>query len=356
MPTRRFLRPRQTRVEFQLTGFGDTVTWSGPDGGSCVGTAISTMPLTGNGPSNGAIIYGIFDVVLPEIDNPTALVGHVQMSSSGAAVNRRVDFLGTADPPASLVLQNGPLVFTYPLAVFASIFSSPRIENNLVFVEYAYNGAGASATSISDIYIDLSWAPTVTSVDRARGGKLGGDIVAVFGSGFVAPASVSFGGIPATNVAVLDSRTLVCTTPAHAIGVVDVAVTIEGDVGTGLSLYEYLSFATPPTIDVGPNLVARAPLPSVVSPVATVTPGINNGSLTYAWTQISGPQTAGISGGATLTPSFTFAAHTPGTYTFRLTVTTQASDGIDAMANSQDLTVTMEESRLPVVSYGTTRI
>ena len=37
---------------------------------------------------------------------------------------------------------------------------------------------------------------------------------------------MTFGGIPATNVVVLDPVTLQATAPAHAEGIVDVAVTM----------------------------------------------------------------------------------------------------------------------------------
>jgi hypothetical protein len=52
-------------------------------------------------------------------------------------------------------------------------------------------------------------------------------VVVLTGSGFFAGAAVTFGGIPATDVAVLDSTStrLRVVTPAHAAGTVDVVVT-----------------------------------------------------------------------------------------------------------------------------------
>lgn len=70
-------------------------------------------------------------------------------------------------------------------------------------------------------------APTLTSVDAASGPVRGGEVVVLTGSGFFAGAAVTFGGIPATDVAVLDSTStrLRVVTPAHAAGTVDVVVT-----------------------------------------------------------------------------------------------------------------------------------
>jgi hypothetical protein len=55
----------------------------------------------------------------------------------------------------------------------------------------------------------------------------GGEIVVLTGSGFFTGAVVTFGGVPGTAVAVLDSTStrLSVVTPAHAAGAVDVVVT-----------------------------------------------------------------------------------------------------------------------------------
>ena len=55
----------------------------------------------------------------------------------------------------------------------------------------------------------------------------------------VSPQMVTFGGIPATNVTVLDDETITCTTPAGALGRADVAVTIDGDTATLSESYRY---------------------------------------------------------------------------------------------------------------------
>jgi hypothetical protein len=70
-------------------------------------------------------------------------------------------------------------------------------------------------------------APTVATLEPGSGSARGGDVVVLTGSGFATGAVVTFGGVPGTDVAVLDSiaTRLRVVTPAHAAGTVDVVVT-----------------------------------------------------------------------------------------------------------------------------------
>ena len=67
-------------------------------------------------------------------------------------------------------------------------------------------------------------------VEPSKGYTTGGDSVIINGSGFDihAAATVTFDGLSATDVTVLSSTQIRVTTPAHAVGVVNVAVTQFG--------------------------------------------------------------------------------------------------------------------------------
>jgi hypothetical protein len=71
-------------------------------------------------------------------------------------------------------------------------------------------------------------APTVDRVGDAQGTVDGGNVVVIMGTGFTDGATVSFGGVPATDVAVLASGVITARTPPHAAGSVDVSVTVPG--------------------------------------------------------------------------------------------------------------------------------
>ncbi|HEV7241877.1 MAG TPA: IPT/TIG domain-containing protein [Thermoanaerobaculia bacterium] len=86
------------------------------------------------------------------------------------------------------------------------------------------NPDGASAKK------SFTWsvpAPSIASLSPPAGTKSGGTLVTIRGGGFstAVPASVTFGGIAATEVTVVDAVTLRARTPAHTPGRVDVAVT-----------------------------------------------------------------------------------------------------------------------------------
>lgn len=108
----------------------------------------------------------------------------------------------------------------------------------------------------------------VFSSNPATGSTAGGLSVTISGSGFDNTpgntVTVTFGGTPATGVAVSDPNTITCTTPAHAIGVVDIVVTnvTIGGSGTGSQLFTYLT--TPTVTGLSPSFGPPAGGTSVI--------------------------------------------------------------------------------------------
>jgi hypothetical protein len=68
-------------------------------------------------------------------------------------------------------------------------------------------------------------APTLTGISPDTGGTSGGTVTTITGTGFLANATVKFGGTSATNVSVASATSITATAPAHAAGKVDVVVT-----------------------------------------------------------------------------------------------------------------------------------
>jgi hypothetical protein len=90
---------------------------------------------------------------------------------------------------------------------------------------------------------------TILSVTPSSGPMQGGTVVQIIGRGFVQGASVTFGGIPATDVTVLDSSTIQATTPpvarAHSVEV-DV-FNPDGSTGRIVNGFRYED-PTPPVV------------------------------------------------------------------------------------------------------------
>jgi hypothetical protein len=70
--------------------------------------------------------------------------------------------------------------------------------------------------------------PTITNVSPSSGTERGGTRVTIRGTSFIEPVFVSFGGLEATNVVVLDEVSIAATTPEHAPGSVTVNVSTRG--------------------------------------------------------------------------------------------------------------------------------
>ncbi len=67
--------------------------------------------------------------------------------------------------------------------------------------------------------------PTLASVAPTSGPTAGGTAITLSGTGFLAGATVTVGGVAATSVSVVSSTQIVCTTPAGSAGVAAVVVT-----------------------------------------------------------------------------------------------------------------------------------
>lgn len=82
---------------------------------------------------------------------------------------------------------------------------------------------------------------SVVSITPNVGATGGGTVVRITGAGFTTAvtSSVSFGGVAATNIRILDAVTLEATAPAHAAGVVDVVVTVGGGSVTRTGAFTY---------------------------------------------------------------------------------------------------------------------
>lgn len=95
---------------------------------------------------------------------------------------------------------------------------------------------GGKDTPAAPVHVPLA----VYSIEPGDGPPHGGNQVAVFGTGFVPGISITFDGIAATHVFILDTRTLTATVPAHPTGVVDVVVSVpDGQVGRLTRRYQY---------------------------------------------------------------------------------------------------------------------
>jgi hypothetical protein len=110
------------------------------------------------------------------------------------------------------------------------------------------SGAGGCIFAVGTT---LNPAPTVTSVSPPTGVLAGGTSVTITGTNFQSGATAAFadltGSYGLTSVSFVNATTLTASTPAHAAGVVDVAVfNPDQQTGTLRSGYTYSSTPPPP--------------------------------------------------------------------------------------------------------------
>ncbi len=87
--------------------------------------------------------------------------------------------------------------------------------------------------------------PQVGSIQPNSGPTAGGTPVIINGAGFLPGASVTFGGVAATNVNVINDTMITCTTPAGVSGPVDVVVTNpDGQADTAAAAFTFIPAPT----------------------------------------------------------------------------------------------------------------
>jgi hypothetical protein len=103
---------------------------------------------------------------------------------------------------------------------------------------------GTSAVVVADHFTYTAPPPTVTHLSTGTGSVTGGQTLTVTGTGFTAPASVTFGATPAGNVTVTSATSIQVTTPVALPATVDVRVTTAGGTSNVASADRY-TFTNP---------------------------------------------------------------------------------------------------------------
>ncbi len=128
-------------------------------------------------------------------------------------------------------------------------------------------------------------APTLSAVSPVSGALAGGTAITLTGTNFVAGASVTVGGNPASSVVVVNATTITCNTPSHSAGLVDVIVTSDVQSATLSSSYTY---------EAAPTISSVVPVggPLAGGTAITIT---GTGFLSGAAVTVGGTSCSGIS-------------------------------------------------------------
>lgn len=95
--------------------------------------------------------------------------------------------------------------------------------------------------------------PNPTAVSPSAGSVAGGTSVTITGTNFQNGAAITFGGVAASNIGFVNTTTITATTPAHAVGTVDIVVT-NPDATKGTLTPGFTFIPLPPPQPAGPTL------------------------------------------------------------------------------------------------------
>ncbi len=206
---------------------GTTITCDTPAGAAA--TQVDVVITNGNGASTLAGGYRYFPrptlASASPAGGPLAGGTTITLSGTGFTANQAGSCAVTigGNPATSVVVLNNTTLTCVTPAASAGGAVDIVLGND--------NGSGTLAGGYGYTY-----APGITSVAPAVGTSLGGTAVTVTGSGFVSGAAgvntVTFDGVEATSLVVVNDTTITCITPAGAAGA-SIAVGVSNGNGSG---------------------------------------------------------------------------------------------------------------------------
>ncbi|MFG2905211.1 IPT/TIG domain-containing protein [Kitasatospora sp. NPDC048286] len=266
-----------------------------------------------------------------------------------------------------------------------AVYVSNNNSKNVSVIDTATNTVTATVPTGSGPYgiaIGKPVPPAVTGISPDHGPAAGGTSVTISGSHLTGTSAVSFGGTPASDVKVVDRGTVTATVPAHAAGVVDVALTVSGRTvaagkytydapapvvtavapdhgplaggttvtvtGSNLSGASAVTFGTVPatavTVESDTRITATAPAGSAVGKVdvTVTTPGGTSAAQSYTY------QDPAVTGAYVFAkssdPKSGSTVKTGDKVTYGVTVTQQGADEVKGATITDDLSKVLDDA------------
>ena len=226
---------------------------------SATGSYSATAP---NSSSNWVMQMATFKASGQGGGNPAPTVTAIAPTSGTANGGTAVTITGTGFLAGATVSLGGTAATNVNVASSTSITATTAAHAaGAVSVAVTNTDAQTGTLNNGFTYTSSNPAPTVTSISPTTGTTAGGTSVTITGTGFLAGATVSFGGTAATNVNVVGSTSITATTPAHATGAVNVVVTnTDAQAGTLPNGYTYGNPA-PTVTSIAPTQARRTAAP-----------------------------------------------------------------------------------------------
>ncbi len=311
-------------------------------------------------PSSGSYVVGSNVAVQIRADSKTDLVNAVQASLTYDAAKLQYVSIaeGTAFPTVAATstgtsgvirlaratlpgaeVSGSNLVATVTFKVLGNTgTTNVSFDSAFSYIVRSSDNADVLGTTNGATFTMRLPAPTISAVSPTSGSTVGGTAITITGTNFVSGATVSVGDTAANNVSVVNATTITATAPAHAAGVVSVAVSNpDSQSATKSSAFTYIA----------PN-----PTLTSVSPSTGLTTG--GTSVTITGTNLTTPAAVTIGGTAatnvTLVSSTQITATTPAHTAGVVSVVVTFGSGSDAVTLNNAFTYTVPAPTVSTLS------
>ena len=263
-----------TAYSTTLTGAGGSApyTWSITSGALPTGLSLSGAVVSGTTSSTGTRVLTIqmTDSAARTVSSVITLTVSAPLSSSnqtmssgdvGSYYSASLNASG-GRPSYVWTLESGSLPAGTVLNSIGKVTGTPTAAGTSIFTVRVTDRSARTLTAVITLVIN-PLAPTLTAVSPASGPTVGGTSVTITGTDLTGATGVSFGGTPAASFSVVNASTVTAVSPAHAAGLVDVAVTTPG--------------GTTPT-GAGSKFTFVVPAPGGLNGTVTTTSGLLRGA------------------------------------------------------------------------------
>jgi hypothetical protein len=152
----------------------------------------------------------------------------IPSATVGSAYSRTLTATGGV-APYTFTVTSGTLPAGLSLSATGVLSGTPTVDGTSAFTVGAVdsNGSGDQGSRAYTLEVHPV-VPVVTDVSPATGSVYGGTDVTLSGSGFTGATTVRFGDAAAASFRVESDTTITATSPAGAVGTVDLTVTTPG--------------------------------------------------------------------------------------------------------------------------------
>lgn len=205
------------------------------------------------------ILATVTQLGLSNISAITASLTATQTADGGSAVTERGFVFALTSANADPILGGTNVTRFISSSSSFTADLTDLVENSDYTVKaYATNGVGTAYSSVLTFKTLLITRPEITGVQPVASLIAGGGSIGLRGRYFTGATAITIGGVPATNITVLDDTSVTATLPAGTLGGKDIVVTTSIGSGTARNAFRYVDLGVTSTAATGTGSLSEA--------------------------------------------------------------------------------------------------